>query len=371
MVTKLLPGSAIMMVVRLLPACLVALLFLVAFPSRLPGQNHKFEGLPIRNIAFEPVEQPLDPSELHDILPLEMNRPLEMGTIRATIDRLFATGRYSDIQVDVQPYRDGVASKFITRHSWFIGDVSVAGQLKTPPNIGQIENASDLGLGQPYSDDKIDEGINEMKRLLESNGLFVNEIVPVFDWETSKGVQQVNIRFDVEATKRARFTNPKLTGDLKADMGLLIRRMGLRRWILGMWKPMSQTRVRQSLDRLRSFYLKEDRLQSKVTLEGVHYEPEANRAELLVHIDAGPRIELRPIGAKVSRSTMRRLIPVYQEHAVDQDLLAEGSRNLRDYFQSKGFFEAEVVYKAQNVINDKATIDFLINPGERHRLVHL
>src|SRR5262245_10582713 len=162
-----------------------------------------------------------------------------------------------------------------------------------------------------------------MKRLLENNGLFVNEIVPAFDWETSKGVQQVNIRFDVQATRRARFTTPKLTGDLKADMNVLIHKMGLRRWILGSWKPMTQSRVRQSLDRLRSFYLREDRLQSKVTLEGVRYEPDVNRAVLSVHIDAGPRIELRPIGAKVSRSTMRRLIPVFQEHAVDQDLLAE------------------------------------------------
>src|SRR5262249_54286882 len=156
----------------------------------------------------------------------------------------------------------------------------------------------------------------------------------------------------VQATRRARFTNPRLTGDLKADMGILIRKMGLRRWILGTWKPMTQSRVRQSLDRLRSFYQREDRLQAKVPLEAVHYIADANRAELAVRIDAGPRIELRPVGAKVSRSTMRRLVPVYQEHAVDQDLLAEGARNLRDYFQSKGYFEAEVVYKTQNVVND-------------------
>src|SRR5262245_17659179 len=138
-----------MLVVRLLPAYLVCLLFVAALPSRLSAQNHKFDGLPVRNIAFDPVEQPLEPSELHDILPLQMNRPFEMTTIRASIDRLFATGRYSNIQVDVQPYRDGAAVTFITRNSWFIGDVSVAGELRSPPNIGQLENASDLGLGQP------------------------------------------------------------------------------------------------------------------------------------------------------------------------------------------------------------------------------
>ena len=60
---------------------------------------------------------------------------------------------------------------------------------------------------------------------------------------------------------------------------------------------------------------------------------------------------------------------VFEEHTVDDSLLLEGERNLRDYLQSKGYFEAEVEYKPQRVIDDKATIDYLINPGERHKLM--
>ena len=54
---------------------------------------------------------------------------------------------------------------------------------------------------------------------------------------------------------------------------------------------------------------------------------------------------------------------------MDHDLLIEGARNLRDYFQSEGYFEAQVEFKPQNVVNDKADIDFLINTGKRHKLV--
>jgi outer membrane protein assembly complex protein YaeT len=46
----------------------------------------------------------------------------------------------------------------------------------------------------------------------------------------------------------------------------------------------------------------------------------------------------------------------------------EGSRNLRDFYQSEGYFDAEIEFKQQRVINDKATIDYLVNPGKRHRL---
>ena len=132
---------------------------------------------------------------------------------------------------------------------------------------------------------------------------------------------------------------------------------------------MTQTRVRQALDSVRSLYVKEDRLEAKVTLESVQYHRADNSASPVLHIDAGPRIEFRTIGADLSRKTLQRNVPVFEEHAVDQDLLVEGARNLRDYFQAKGYFEAEVQFKEQSVVNDKATIDFLVNTGERHRLV--
>ena len=75
------------------------------------------------------------------------------------------------------------------------------------------------------------------------------------------------------------------------------------------------------------------------------------------------------MGAKISRGKLEKLVPVFEEHTVDGDLLVEGQRNLRDYLQSEGYFEAEVEVKNGRVVNDKAGIDYLINPGKRHKLV--
>src|SRR5208282_1421506 len=83
----------------------------------------------------------------------------------------------------------------------------------------------------------------------------------------------------------------------------------------------------------------------------------------------GPEVEVHAVGAKVSQGKLRSLVPVFEEHTVDDSLLIEGARNLRDYFQSEGYFDAEVEFKRQRVVNDKADIDYLINPGKRHKLV--
>jgi len=364
---------AIMLMVRPLLASRPCLwLVLAALGIPLQAQQ-KYEGLMIRNIQFEPKTdlQPVDANELHDLLPLKMNQPLRMEEVRASIERLFATGAYADIQVDAEPYRDGVSILFVTKQSWFIGSVAARGRISSPPNPGQLANASDLDLGQPFSEAKLQQSVANQKRLFESNGLFVSRISPVLDWDSGSRHQQVNIRFDVESGRRARFTTPQLTGDLKMDAGRILSATKFRRWIIHTWKPMTQTRTRQALDGVRSLFQKENRLEAKVSLESMQYLADSNSALASIHIDAGPRIEVHTVGLKISQGKLHRYVPIFEEHAVDHDLLVEGARNLRDYLQSQGFFEADVQPEEQRVINDRASIDFLVNTGARHKLVFI
>jgi outer membrane protein assembly complex protein YaeT len=362
-----------MMMVRPLSAyCFfVVLAMTAAEPSVLRGQGQKYEGMMVRNIQFVPDKQPLEASELHDLLPLKMGQPLRMGDVRASIEKLFATGTYADIQAEAQPYRDGVAVVFHTTNSWFVGAVSVSGHISSPPNGGQLENAADLNLGQPYREIALQQGLAGQQRAMENNGLYRANVHPVLDWETGRDYQQVNIRFDVDSGPRAHFTTPVLTGDLKMDAGKILSATKLQRWLLHTWKPLTQTRVRQALDGVRLLYQRDNRLEAKVSLDSMRYDPATNRALPTLRIDAGPRIEVHTVGVNLSQRRLRRYIPVFEEHAVDHDLLAEGARNLRDYFQSEGYFDAEVEFKEQRVVNDQAAINYLVNPGNRHKLVDI
>jgi outer membrane protein assembly complex protein YaeT len=350
------------------------MLFLAAaFAPEGRAQVQQYEGKEIVTIQFVPREQPLEPSELYDILPLKQKRPLRMADVRAAIERLFATGRYADVQVDAERYRqggvDGVIVRILTKSSWFVGNIGVTGGISDPPNRGQIENASRLELGQPYSEEKVTQGIAGQKRLLESNGLYRSRIQPYFEWDTV--YQQVHIRFAVESGKRASYGPPVFEGDLKLSTESLTSASHWRRWIIHTWKPVTQTRTRAGVEGILNRYQKENRLEAKVALDSLDYQPGENRVIPKVSIDAGPKIEVKTFGAKVPRKRLQRLVPIYEERAVDHDLLVEGARNLRNYFQSEGYFEAEVEFKQQRVTNDKASIDYLINPGRRHRLMYV
>jgi len=342
---------------------------LAASPLVLKAQSSAHEGKKIVNIQFEPAAQPVELAEINRLLPLKIGQPLHQADVRTAIDRLFATGRYTDIQVDAQPFQDGVLIRFITKNRWFIGQVVVAGNLSSPPNAGQLENAARLDLGAPFSQAKLDDAVNGQKRLLEANGLYRSSIHPVFQWQAE--YQQVNLRFEIDSGRRARFAMPVLIGDIRMDPSRILSATRFRRWLIHTWKPVTQTRVRRGLDGVRRLYQKDSRLEAQISLDSMKFDPEEYSATPTLHIDAGPRIEIRTIGMKVSNAKLQRYVPVFEEHAVDDDLLREGARNLRDHLQSDGFFDAEVEFKRQRVVNDQATIDFLINPGIRHKLVHI
>ena len=346
----------------------IILIWAAAAPVLL-AQAQQYEGKNIVNIQFDPVEQPLAPSDLNAILPLQRGQPLRLADVRASIERLFATGRYTDIQVDAEASNDGVVIRFLTKNSWFIGNVHVGGRPSDPPNAGQLENSTQLDLGQPYTDAKLQQATEGQHRLLESNGLYRSQLRPVLTYDSR--YQQVNIRFEVNSGPRARFTTPVLQGDLKIDPGKILNATKWRRWFLNSWKPVTQARVRQGLDGVRSLYQKSNRLQAKVSLDSMKFDPETQWALPTLNVDAGPQIEVHTIGVNLSQKTVRRYVPIFEEHAVDNDLLVEGERNLRDYLQSAGYFEAQVEFKQQRVTNDRATIDYLINTGARHRLVFI
>ena len=72
-------------------------------------------------------------------------------------------------------------------------------------------------------------------------------------------------------------------------------------------------------------------------------------------------------GYHISRGVLKREIPVYEENAVDDDLLNEGKRNLLDYMQTRGHFDAKV--EIQKVTDAKTMqVIYQIDPGPVHKL---
>ena len=306
----------------------------------------QFEGRTIASIQFSPASSRWTGRNLRSILPLKIRAPLRMEDVRETITRLWATLAYTDIQIDAEPAGEQVLIRILTENRWFVARVAAGGSISDPPNTGQLVNGAGLNLGELYSDEKLARAKDSLQRLMTANGLYHAGIEPRYTYDAER--QQVNLTFVVSSGTRAKFTRPELEGgDLKLPPEKIIsatkwRRWLPLRWIEGTWKEVTQTRVRNGLDSVAALYQKDERLESRVSLGDITYDEETNTVRPTIDITAGPKVSIKTVGFNISGKKLRDYIPVYEERTVDRDLLVEGQRNLTDYLQGQGFFDAEV-----------------------------
>jgi outer membrane protein assembly factor BamA len=129
----------------------------------------------------------------------------------------------------------------------------------------------------------------------------------------------------------------------------------------------TQQGIQSAIDRIRSTLAAQNRLAQEVSLKSVDYEPNTNIANLLFHVKLGPELSVHVQGAHVSKRTLKRLIPIYQENSYDSDLLAEGRKNLANYFQSKGYFDVQVASEVQES-PDRVDVLYRIQTGKKHKV---
>jgi outer membrane protein assembly complex protein YaeT len=334
----------------------------------------RWEGQLISRIEFDPPQQPLTAEELARVLPLKQGSPLRLEDVRDAIQKLYSTGRYSDVSMDVSQAvgnqdGTGIVLRISTELNYYISGVNVAGE-NEPPNRNQLITASKLELGVLFMESYLDRAIASMQEKLRSNGFYNATIQSRVD--RRQETEEANIYFQVHPGSRAHFDGVELAGQINRSKESTIRATGWHRslgWIpLPGWWEVTENRVQNGLEKLRKDFQKGDRLEAKVTLDKLDYHAASNTITPYLTIESGPIVEVRTTGTKVSGSRLRELVPIYQERTVDRSLLLEGQRNLAEYFRSKGYFDAQVDFMQSDPEPNRSLIEYSITSGDRHKL---
>jgi outer membrane protein insertion porin family len=351
-----------------LPLLLGAVAALAQSPAG--GASQVFEGRMIARIDFSPPEQPLPRPELDRLLPLHIGSPLRQVDVRQALQKLLDTGRFSDVSVDAEPLGNEVALRISTELTYFVGGVSFDG-VADPPNRNQLLTATKLELGTPFVESQMPRAVGNLQERLRANGLYRATLHYVL--ERDPLTEEVGVHFQLDTGPRARFDGVHLSGKFNRLPNKIIHATRYRRSFgpiqLPGWSQATEERVQTGVERVRRDFQNQNRLQVKVTLDKLEYHDKTNTVTPALIIDDGPLIRVSTIGAKVSQSRLRQLIPIYQERAVDRGLLLEGSRNLVDYFQAQGYFDAEVDFHEESPEPGVQRIDYDVTRNVRHRLV--
>jgi outer membrane protein assembly complex protein YaeT len=323
----------------------------------------RYQGELVRDIEFRGITG-TDAGRLREMIAQKSGEPLERDKLRSSLETLYATGRFASLRVEAENVRPQELSLvFVATENYFYGAINVRGTpRKTNPKAHQLVDASKLDLGLPFSRDEVDRAVERMQKVLADNGYHKSSIT--YQLHPNAQTRQMDIDFEVTPGTLARVGEVAIEGaaGIPPDKVRSLTR-------LKAGSAVRQENVTRALDRLRRHYQKNNHLEAQVSLTARQFQPDTNTVNYTFRVEEGPTVAITTEGAKISKGELRKLIPVFQENSVDDDLLNEGRRNLRDFLQIKGYFDANVEVERRPVPEQNhVNILFVIDQGERRKL---
>ena len=329
----------------------------VAFSE--PEKIDRWLGIPVREITFEGVPSDrLKPLAGH--LPQAVNAPLSREDVAESLRQLYSTGLFETIESEAIREGDGIRLVFKGTPRIFIGTVSVNGAKGATMNA-QLERAARLNAGTRFSQRRLNAAIVSMQQALADNGFNKPEIK--YNLTPHPEEQSVDIAFQVISGVQARVGTVDVSGDSGLTADEFRRQAHLRAGT-----RVTHDTTSRALTGVLKHYQRQDRLEADVKLEAQVYSPQTDRTTYSFSANRGPAVKVMVEGAKISSDRLKRLVPVFEEGTVDEDLLNEGNRRLRDYFQRLGFFGVKVEHHEHNQDGNTLTIIYAVTPGARSRV---
>ena len=334
--------------------------------TRLRAQGTQVEGKRIAAVRVLDESGQTAPAQTPE-LALKPGDEFRFGTERESLRTLYATGDYANIRVTAASEADGLHVDFIVTRDYYNNVVRIDG-LKEPPPEPAAQAAVRLTLGQPFREASLKEGIARLRTLLADEGLYRARVS--YDLQPYPDTRQMDVVIHVVPGLRAHIGAITVENHTRFSDAQLLHRAKLNG--KDGKATLTSARLTQARDKLRTFLVDQGYLGASTLITAGAFDAASNTVPLALEATAGPKIEIQINGARIGKSERKRLLPIYAEGAVDEDLLQEGRRNIRDYFQRQGYFDADVeVSSQQNDGGGEQTIVYNIDRGERYKLLNI
>jgi len=299
-------------------------------------------------------------------------QPLDPDKVRADLRRLFASGRYRDISVSGDTTATGLTLVYAGTPRYYVGRIQIIGV--TQERLASLlEFATKMDPGTPYTEAQIPAAVDGVKQTLAENGYYEGTVK--VDTTRDDAGHQVNAVFTVDVGPQARVGEVAVGGK---DPGITVAefrqksKLDCSKLALKFRKScrvkVGRETTSNALSNVRKYYQKKDRLEATVSMQKQTYNEPVKRLNYDFVDEQGPVVKVVINGAKISRSRMHLLVPIFEEGAVDRDLINEGAFNIRDYLQQQGYFNAESQVKYLGKDTGNVTVEYDVTEGQRHKV---
>ncbi len=320
-----------------------------------------FRGARVDKVEFSGVT-----FDAADTLPAELaqkaGEPLDPQKVRDSLRRLFASGRYRDIDVRAVQHGDALTLVFAGTARYYVGRVVILG-VNNERLTSLLEFGTKLEPGTAFRRGALEAGEDGIRQVLLQNGYFQPAVKSIQQRDDAN--QQVNITYTVAVGPQARVGNIVIEGKDPGITEKQFRKKG---------KLKRKTRVTRdttsdALAKLGTEYQKKDRLEAAITLQDSKYDTGRKQLDYKFAVNQGPVVKVITEGVKFSKSRLHLLVPIFEEGTIDNDLLNEGTHNIKEYLEQAGYFDATVDVKVIGEDTPSERVVYSIDKGKKHKVL--
>jgi outer membrane protein insertion porin family len=320
----------------------LTLLFCLCFSPAVFSQN-KYESLKIADIQITFEETGEDKStdeQFRTLLRSVLGERYSVIKVRESLEALYDTGKIVSAKVaatEVPP--DGVNLRFLIKRKVQAERVyiTVADAIGEP--VTEQELLLRLNLltpGNSVTDESLKANADLIQTYLREHGYYSAEV----EYSTRPGDRgaQVIVTFNVNPHAQARVDSFKI--EVKDfDPARIKKPLKLKPG-----EPYSREKLQEDVATIRKAIIAEGHLAPSLDEPKTTFDADKNSIAITLTGEIGPKINVKVTSdpLKVSEKNQTALLPIKREGTIDPSAIEEGKRRLRNYFQERGYFFAEI-----------------------------
>jgi outer membrane protein assembly factor BamA len=319
--------------------------------------------------AIEIAGRPdLDVSRFTPYFVQKAGQPFSRAKVDATIAALKRKGKFTHVQLEVNPEAQGVRVLLVLQPAVYFGIFEFPGAEKFP--YSRLIQVTNYPPGAPYNADDIHRDQANLTKFFQQEGYFEVQVRPEVKVDRAHGL--ANVVFHTDLHRQAKFgklefagATPEQSRQLTQDLQSFLAR--LRGDAVRQGKTYSHKTLNKASQYLQKKLEAKGYLAARVSVAGAEYIAARNQADVEFKVDTGAPVHVRIEGAHLWSWDKKSLLPIYQGVGVDSELVQEGNLALVSYYQKQGYFDAKV----SSDIRKKASgdvITYKVVKGKKHKV---
>jgi len=337
-------------------ALLLALL-VAAAPARAQGPAVGGQAPVVASVKLEMRGGGQVPPDLQGLVAVAQGQPLSGRAVRRSIERLFSTGRFSDVVARGEEGPDGLVVTFELAPVVRISRIDVTGAR----SLGKDEllTAARLQVGNEYWPEKLDEARTALLAAYARRGWNQAQI----NATAQPSGDKVVVKLEIHEGEPTRVRALRFEGQPGLSTGRLSSAFGLR-----VGDILDRTRLDPGAESLRTLYRDTGHARARVGAPRVSLE--ATGAVVTVPVEAGPAFTLRFQGNRRYPSAwLHSALAIDPAETLDRSVLEREARRLEAFYRYRGFRDVRV--EPREVVSPdgtRAVVVFHVSEGRQFRV---